>query len=402
MFSARRKRGQGSTEFVLISSIMFLIFIGMFIVIQGRISSAQKTQLFNSLDEMGRVINTEIRMADSVKGFYARKFFLPDTLGGYNYSLVLKNKSEIAIKAGDTDYVLFLDDNVSGNITKGWNVIRKWEDNITINVDPPVCSAACTPRCGQPDGCGDTCPDTDNNTGYVNNCDRTDICYDNLGAGYGVSNRNTGSYNACPLLIAGACGAENGMCDDTIDNDCDGPLNCSDSDCTGDPACPCAPTEYFAYFKSYYTTAPVCNDVTDERCVFGGEDTSDTQCCTGIEDCVYSSTCYVNGSYQDLDGDSRIDAFCMTSNSWRQHWRDCDSTAGLGWGCDGACNAVSALSGESAPFGEYEIGTGLECCGDDPGEYYIVTGLNSACCNESSVTGRCVNSTDQCTSYGCP
>jgi len=66
-------------------------------------------------------------------------------------------------------------------------------------------------------------------------------CVDHDGDGYDV-----GPYPGCPA--GNDCddsdpnvnpGADE-ICDDTIDNDCDGDVDCDDSDCTGDPAC-CIP-----------------------------------------------------------------------------------------------------------------------------------------------------------------
>lgn len=43
----------------------------------------------------------------------------------------------------------------------------------------------------------------------------------------------------CPADCGLPTATETGLCADTIDNDCDGPIDCADPDCAGDPACLC-------------------------------------------------------------------------------------------------------------------------------------------------------------------
>ncbi|MBW2990494.1 right-handed parallel beta-helix repeat-containing protein [Candidatus Woesearchaeota archaeon] len=128
----KKKFGQSSLEFVMITSVMFLIFMGTVMVIQGKISGAQQARLYASMEGLANVVNTEIRMAHSVQGDYSRKFSLPWNVEGYNYSISLYNKTEIIITTPDFDYVVFLDQNVSGAIGKGRNLIKKENDNISI------------------------------------------------------------------------------------------------------------------------------------------------------------------------------------------------------------------------------------------------------------------------------
>jgi hypothetical protein len=146
------------------------------------------------------------------------------------------------------------------------------------------------------------------------------------------------------------------------------------------------------YFRSY--GGPVCNDVSDEKCVNGGDDESDVSNCDGYDDCVYGGTCYAENTYTDLNGNGRIDGWCMTNDNYRNQWRDCDSSVDQTYGCDYDCQAHSATGGEDAPFGEYDTGTSRECCGDDMGEYFINISGRSACCDSPDdyldQSGNCI------------
>lgn len=132
MIFLKKKSGQSSIEFVLIAGLMFLILMGMVMAIQSRMSSAHTAGLYNSLDAMGNLISTEIRVADSIEGYYSRNFFLPEVVGGFNYSIGLYNKAEIVIEVEEIDYVIFLDYNVSGDIGKRWNTITNDNGYISI------------------------------------------------------------------------------------------------------------------------------------------------------------------------------------------------------------------------------------------------------------------------------
>ena len=132
MSGLKRKRGQSSIEFVLIAAVMFFIFIGAVVVIQGRMAGAHRTKLYYVLEGLDNLVSTEIRMADSSEGDYLRKFFLPQLVSGYNYSIGISGGTEIVIGATDFEYVIFLDQNISGSIGKGWNLINKTDGNITI------------------------------------------------------------------------------------------------------------------------------------------------------------------------------------------------------------------------------------------------------------------------------
>ena len=128
----KRKKGQSSIEFVLIAAVMFFVFIGAVVVIQGRMAGAHRTRLYHALGGLDNLISTEIRLAESGGRDYLRRFFLPRTISGYNYSIGLIGGTEIVIGVMDFEYVIFLDQNISGGIGKGWNFINKTGGNITI------------------------------------------------------------------------------------------------------------------------------------------------------------------------------------------------------------------------------------------------------------------------------
>ena len=221
--------------------------------------------------------------------------------------------------------------------------------------------------------------------------------------------------------------SEAGFCDDGIDNDCDGAIDCNDSDCLGDPACdPDTSCEVCANNSWYWDTdggatcdgdygnkdfeweasaSPrCCGDDTHEyyqtrqvascsgnNCPSFSSDSNDDACCMafGESECVYNGACY--GSFAGRHTINGENLTCATRD-----WFDCDKSEAL---CEPSitCNYGSnawVAGGESSAFGEYDTGTSTECCGDDANEYYVTQGAGSgACCNSSS---DCVDSGNAC------
>ncbi len=81
-------------------------------------------------------------------------------------------------------------------------------------------------------------------------------------------------------------------CTDGLDNDCDGAIDCTDSDCSGDPSCGggCTPTETFEL---------TCNDSLDNDCD-GAIDCADSDCATAPA-CV--PVCSPKGASCTVDAD---------------------------------------------------------------------------------------------------
>ncbi|HJX06307.1 MAG TPA: hypothetical protein VJ461_06370, partial [Candidatus Nanoarchaeia archaeon] len=250
--------------------------------------------------------------------------------------------------------------------------------------------------CGQPDGCGGTCPATDNNTGYYNNCDRTDVCRDAFGASYGVRRVVGPIYNGCFLTNNSGCGSEliASTCTDGIDNDCDGFPDCNDGDCPSDNITFCCTgaglpdatpgDKGIAWGVSLYGAGsdsagnPECCGNSNEEWYNWREratndvnnvwyadsittSSADGACCGALEG-VYSGTCY-NNTYLDIVPSPGDDARVFSVNGL---WYDCDGSQN---GCENSCSYRWLPTGDGN-IGEYNTqGHGLmSCCRDDAGE----------------------------------
>ena len=126
----------------------------------------------------------------------------------------------------------------------------------------------------------------------------------------------------------------------------------------------------------------VCSSVNTSLCEYdcagsGGEDCDDVE----PKSCRANSDLYCDYGCISHDRDEAM-SYCTTTN--------------------GNCVALNWISGgETSSFGEYSQGNELECCGDDVGEYFVNSSMNSnyyaACCDDAS---DCVNSTQHCVPTG--
>jgi hypothetical protein len=132
-------KAQTSTEFVILTTFMLLVFLVFLVLIQSKMSESIKEK--NDLlaqNVMDKVI-TEIRLAESVTDDYKRTFILPTffengipyTISIYGYS---SGGGELVIRYENIEKVYFLDtqiDNAS-TIGLGSNRISKSDGIITI------------------------------------------------------------------------------------------------------------------------------------------------------------------------------------------------------------------------------------------------------------------------------
>ena len=127
------KKGQGSFEFIMILAILAVVATGTMGVVQSKVSSVIKDRQDILLESTGNIVSGEILLAEEANGDYYRKFMLPYSLEGKNYTIGIPGPADIVLRDGDSAAVIFLNLNVTGSLQKGENVIRKVGDKIFLN-----------------------------------------------------------------------------------------------------------------------------------------------------------------------------------------------------------------------------------------------------------------------------
>lgn len=138
-------KAQSAIELTMMISFMFLVFFIFFLVLGNRMSSLQKERDRVILEDMTNVIKGEIFLASSVEDGYSRKFDIPETLNGLNFTVDIIQEpgidhTELVLKYVDypVDYesIERLTANLTGTLIKGQNSITK-EGIVCINVECP-------------------------------------------------------------------------------------------------------------------------------------------------------------------------------------------------------------------------------------------------------------------------
>lgn len=118
-------RGQGAIEFVLITTVMMLLFTGAFIVAQQNYANIQESRFQSAVYGVFDRINSEIRVGHQAGAGYTREFSIPKTLAGTPYTLELltnqtpAGKDALLLRVSNDEHLVFLEFDVDGVVETG-------------------------------------------------------------------------------------------------------------------------------------------------------------------------------------------------------------------------------------------------------------------------------------------
>ena len=118
-------KAQSAVEFIFLVSFMLLVIVGFFAVTSSKTLEAQEEGNKKIAETIAGIAFKEIEIAQSVNDGYTRNFTMPPTINGIGYSIQLIDNKELVVKYVDYEYVKFIPANISGNISKGVNIISK-------------------------------------------------------------------------------------------------------------------------------------------------------------------------------------------------------------------------------------------------------------------------------------
>lgn len=125
-------KSQSAFEFVTLASFMLLVVVGFFVVISSNVLEAQDEGSKKTAEDIASFAYKEIETAKSMNDGYIRVFNMPQTVNGVGYNLSIIDNRELVVTYIGNEHVRFLPSNVTGNIMKGSNIIKKSDGIVTI------------------------------------------------------------------------------------------------------------------------------------------------------------------------------------------------------------------------------------------------------------------------------
>ncbi len=124
---------QSATEFIVLASFMLFVIVGFFAITTSNMLRAKEDSNMKVSQDIAEFVNNELEIAKSVNNGYKRNFTLPSTVNGIDYSINITDGRELTVNYIGYEHLIFLSANVTGNISKGSNVLIKINGIIFIN-----------------------------------------------------------------------------------------------------------------------------------------------------------------------------------------------------------------------------------------------------------------------------
>jgi len=121
----KKHNAQFAIEFIVLIAFMFLVFVGVIAVVTSKVLEAKENERQNIAEDIATLVKNEIELAKSVTDGYTRNFNLPFRIKGNTYSIEIIDNRELVVNYIDKEHVLFLPQNVKGNVSDGLNEIKK-------------------------------------------------------------------------------------------------------------------------------------------------------------------------------------------------------------------------------------------------------------------------------------
>ncbi len=127
------KSSQSAIEFIILIGVVIFFFTVFFIALSQSMSEKTRQRQSNSVEDVAINVQEEINLASKSSEGYNRNFKIPYDIGGRKYDINL-TQGLVYIKTSDNKDALALPvQNVSGQLRKGDNLIKKNNGIIYLN-----------------------------------------------------------------------------------------------------------------------------------------------------------------------------------------------------------------------------------------------------------------------------
>lgn len=119
-------------EFIVLASFMLLVALGFFAVMGSKILESREDADKKIAEDISNFAYREIEMAEAFNDGYERNFTMPLNINGLAYTINITSNRELIVNYSNYEYVRFLPSNVVGNLSTGYNIIRKVNGRVEI------------------------------------------------------------------------------------------------------------------------------------------------------------------------------------------------------------------------------------------------------------------------------
>lgn len=120
------KKAQTSIEFIVLIGFTLVIVTTMTITF-NQIAEEQKEERLEEIsNNIYNILRNEVETAQNTQGNYSREFYLPLSLGDYDYEIDIHDEQDVEIRIRNESYVYFLIEPLEeAHINKGDNKIER-------------------------------------------------------------------------------------------------------------------------------------------------------------------------------------------------------------------------------------------------------------------------------------
>ena len=128
--NVRKRKAQAAIEFIVLLVILFSVFMVYTVSTRKSIDDIRDKKEIILLNDVVKMARQEVLTAVKVEDGYYRKFELPETLEGVNYTIGITGTVILANTERHESAVII--PQVNGTLKKGENIITKEDGNVKI------------------------------------------------------------------------------------------------------------------------------------------------------------------------------------------------------------------------------------------------------------------------------
>jgi hypothetical protein len=128
-----KSSAQSSIEFIILVAALMFFFSLMLIVFQQSVYDRNYEKKSAEIRDLALTVQKEINIAAGASNGYRREFVVPEKIFNMEYSITI-NAGLVYLNSSENLHTIALPvQNVTGQIQKGVNLIRKYNDTIYLN-----------------------------------------------------------------------------------------------------------------------------------------------------------------------------------------------------------------------------------------------------------------------------